>query len=200
MNRYIDESPVAYATAASAHAEAAPGRSDAHAGRRPAAGQALDGPGDEIIRVRRRPDHIVVVPSIVAIAAGGESTGITVEFATGGRRGQNCRVIHIIGMRGSVRDDTAGAEAAGDYELASMAFSIVNQHGTAYISDGSTGSSFVRMWDLFRDNPAYDLDIIVPTEEKWTIVFRNLQPAATGHSLFPSLAFECLLPVEGRAH
>lgn len=172
-------------------------RQSAHAGNRFRQSWCLEGPGDDLIRVRKRPDHLVVVPAVPLIAPGTTSAGLRVEFRTGGRRGMNCQIIQVIGMSGSVRDDTPGAQAAGDYELASIAVQITNQEGMQYVTNG-TGADFAAFDTLFRSNPVFDLDIVVPTSEIWFVAFQNLQPAATGHSLTPELTFHCLLPPESR--
>lgn len=166
-------------------------------GRRATRSWETDGIGPNIIRVRERADHLVVVPDIVAIDPGDQSSGLRVQFRTGGRRTANCKTVKVIGMRGSVRDDTAGSQAAGDYELASMSLQIRTQEGYCYVTNGET-DDFATMWDLFRDNPVYDLDVIVPTDEIWYVTFQNNQPVATGHALTPSLTFECLIPNEYR--
>lgn len=138
-------------------------------------------------------NHIVVVPSIPLCPAG-ETVAGRVEFRTGGKRTRDCDTIHIIGMRGSVVDDTPGSQDAGPYELASMGLQIKTSQGLDWVTNGSN-ADFVKYSDLFQNSMQFfPLGIDLPTSEILHFLWQNTQPSATGDDLQASLAFFCRLP------
>jgi hypothetical protein len=149
----------------------------------------------DAVQLMSNANHIVVVPDVPAVLPGTDSNPASrIEFRTGGKRTANCVTVYIIGISGSVFDSTPGSEDAGDYEMATMAFSLKTSQGLDFVTNGQA-ADFVRYKDIFKGSQAFfPMGVTVPTSELLYVVFRNLQPAATGHTLNPSLTFFCRLP------
>lgn len=89
------------------------------------------------------PDCYLVVPNIPAVAADTESQPRVLEFKSGPGL--------IIGMRGTVLDQTVGAEAAGRLEMASIGVQATWNQGRYNIITNGEDPDFIRYSDLFAD-------------------------------------------------
>lgn len=132
---------------------------------------------------------IVTMPSTPTVAVGRDSDPIPLEFREMGKyNAGNCKSIHIIGIRGTVVDSTAGSESAGAYELSTMLVNIQNARGTNLITNGQ-GGTFTSFQELFAGTlQFFPCAIDIPPAEIFNVTYRNDQPA-TGHSLKPRLTW-----------
>jgi hypothetical protein len=132
------------------------------------------------------PDKILTVPDVPLVQPGtiSEIARLNLSAQAGCKRGI------LIGVHGTVRDDTAGVEDAGAYEYASMGVEISFNGDENIITDGEA-ISFAPYSDMFSPGDRLAFPIYRPVSDNDRLVFRwqNFQPAATGNALQPSLTF-----------
>lgn len=132
------------------------------------------------------PSRILIVPNVPLVPPGGAASDpARLDFSAAG----GCDNGIVIGMKGSVRDDTAGVEAAGEYEYASIEVQITFNDSENIITDGEA-ASWVRYSDLFSPGQRNEFPIYreISPSDKMFFRWRNMQPAGEGNSLQPSLA------------
>lgn len=127
------------------------------------------------------PSRYLVVPSVPVVAPQAVTPGERIEFSAGGG--------WLIGWRGTVRDDTAGIQAAGPYEQASVGVRVFLNDGEELITNG-TATDFALFSDLFADATQWSpIMRRVDVKDVMTLQFQNFQPLAGGSSLQPSITF-----------
>lgn len=132
------------------------------------------------------PSRILVVPGIPSVDPDSDSTTTKLDFTAQG----GCDNGLLIGMHGTVLDDTAGVEAAGNYEYGSIELQATFNDDENIITDGER-ATFVKYSDLFTpgDRTPFPILRAVSSTDSMFFQWRNTQPAATGHTLQPSLMF-----------
>lgn len=135
----------------------------------------------DFIQPLMAPSRYLVVPAIPAVAPGTTSPGERLEFSAGGG--------WLIGWRATATDFTAGVEAAGPFEQASMGVRIFLNDGEELITNG-TAADFARFSELFGDAVQWSpIMRRVDVKDVMNLQFQNFQPAATGNTLQPSVTF-----------
>ena len=135
----------------------------------------------DFIQPLMAPSRYLVVPAIPAVAPATDSPGETLRFSAGGG--------WLIGWRATAIDFTAGIEAAGEFEQASMGVRIFLNDGEEIITNG-TSADFARFSDLFGAAVQWSpLMRRVDVKDVMSLQFRNFQPAASGSTLQPSVTF-----------
>lgn len=133
------------------------------------------------------PSRVLTVPGVPLVPPGGvASDPAFLDFTAAG----GCDNGLIIGMHGCAVDNTAGVEAAGEYEYATMEVQITFNDSENIITDGEA-ASFVPYCDLFSPGQRNPFPIMraVSATDKMFFRWRNTQPLATGNSMQPSLTF-----------
>jgi len=140
----------------------------------------------QFVQCQIPPQLILTVPDVPLVQPGtvSEIARLNLSAQAGCKRGV------LIGVSGTVRDDTAGVESAGAYEYASIGVEISFNGNENLITDGEA-ISFVPYSDLFSAGRATAFPFYRPVSDNDKLVFRwqNFQPAATGNALQPSLTF-----------
>lgn len=127
------------------------------------------------------PSRYLTVPNIEPVAPESISAGSRLEFSAGGG--------WLIGWRGIARDDTAGVEAAGPYEQATLGVRMFINDGEELITNG-LAADFVTFAELFPESSQWAPILRrVDVKDILNVFFQNFQPALTGNDLTPRLTF-----------
>lgn len=131
------------------------------------------------------PDCYLVVANIPAVAPGGAaSTPRVLEFKSGPGL--------IIGMRGTVLDNTPGAEAAGRLEMASIGVQATWNNGRTNIITNGENPDYIRYSDLFADGVQWTPFLrFARSCDAITFTWQNVRTA--GPDLEPTLSLAFML-------
>lgn len=154
-------------------------RSDDRCAQAAADGHPLAAGG--VVKTLLPPTAYLVVPNIPTVAATLTSQPVVFEFREPGL---------IIDIRGTIRDDTAGDEAAGLLEAASVGVQIAFRQGKHHIVRSDTDEAFVLYSDLMVADGGRWSPLIryVDSCDNVTLRWQNTRLAG-GPTLRPSLTF-----------
>lgn len=131
------------------------------------------------------PSRILVVDGIPAVAPQTTSDPAKLDFTAAG----GCDNGILIGMHGTVVDNTPGVEQAGNYEYGSIELQATFNDTENLITNGEN-ATFVRYSDLFTpgDRTPFPILRTISATDSMFFQFRNTQPI-DGNTLQPSLMF-----------